>query len=69
MYSLRISMLSGSGFAIIVGEDAATVRRNIAIAAHKGEDVSFEAVDGTQTSLVLNPRQIDGFMHSPKPAG
>jgi hypothetical protein len=69
MYSLRLSMLSGSGFAIVIGEDAMETRRKISQAIHRESDVTFFAVDGTNTVLVVNPRQIDGLMHSPKPAG
>ena len=59
-------MKSGSGFAINVAEDATQVRSKISRSIFLGTDCTFEAEDGTRTILVVNPRQIDGLMHSPK---
>lgn len=66
MYSLRLSMLSGSGFAINVAEDALELSLALDNAINNNLPLLLKAVDGTGTVLMLNPCQVDGWMHSPK---
>lgn len=66
MYSLRLSMLSGSGFAINVSEDLPTLKQKLSEALAEGRALELASSDGTSTTLVVRADQIDGYMHSPK---